>query len=416
VIGSGAREHAIVWKLKQSPRIKQIFVSPGNAGTSQIATNLSLEATDITALLAFARQNNVNLTFVGPETPLAEGIVDEFRSHNMPIFGPNKAAARIEASKVFAKDLMHNYSIPCAASRSFSSFEEASIYVKQQQMPIVIKADGLAAGKGVIIAQSVDEALRTIKLMMKERTFGTAGENVVVEEFLSGREMSVFVFTDGKDISPPVTACDYKRIFDGNMGPNTGGMGSFSPPDFYTDELGERAIKEIMQPTIRALQKEGAPFSGVLYGGLMITGAGPRTIEFNCRLGDPETQVILPRLDTDLAEIVLAVIENRLDKQPIAWSTKACIGVVMASGGYPDKYQTGFPITGLEDVDKEIMVFHSGTRHDSARRILTAGGRVLTVVATAETLVRAREKVYNNISRIHFEGAHYRRDIALFDS
>jgi phosphoribosylamine--glycine ligase len=416
VIGSGAREHAIVWKLKQSPRIKQIFVSPGNAGTSQIATNLSLEATDITALLAFARQNNVNLTFVGPETPLAEGIVDEFRSHNMPIFGPNKAAARIEASKVFAKDLMHNYSIPCAASRSFSSFEEASIYVKQQQMPIVIKADGLAAGKGVIIAQSVDEALRTIKLMMKERTFGTAGENVVVEEFLSGREMSVFVFTDGKDISPPVTACDYKRIFDGNMGPNTGGMGSFSPPDFYTDELGERAIKEIMQPTIRALQKEGAPFSGVLYGGLMITGAGPRTIEFNCRLGDPETQVILPRLDTDLAEIVLAVIENRLDKQPIAWSTKACIGVVMASGGYPDKYQTGFPITGLEDVDKEIMVFHSGTRHDSAKRILTAGGRVLTVVATAETLVRAREKVYNNISRIHFEGAHYRRDIALFDS
>ena len=251
--------------------------------------------------------------------------------------------------------------------------------------------------------------------MMQDKEFGVSGDKVVIEEYLTGREMSMFAFTDGKAISPPVTACDYKRVFDGNQGPNTGGMGSFSPPDFYTDELGERAMREIMRPTIKALAAEGAQYSGVLYGGLIITSEGPKTIEFNCRLGDPETQVIMPRLETDLSDIALAVIEKRLDKQKIEWSKKACVGVVMASGGYPGHYETGFPISGLDDVDKDIIVFHAGTKLDSQGRAVTNGGRVLTVVATGETLAAARQKVYNNISRISFKGAHYRKDIAPFN-
>ncbi|RJO60916.1 MAG: phosphoribosylamine--glycine ligase [Dehalococcoidia bacterium] len=414
VIGSGAREHAIVWKLLQSRNIERIFVAPGNAGTAQIASNLQINATDIISLIAAAHQNKVDFTFVGPETPLADGIVDEFQKAGLPIFGPSSASARIEASKIFSKDLMHRYGVPTSQSRSFSSFDEASVYMKQQTPPIVLKADGLAAGKGVVIAQSVEEALSSLKSMMQDKAFGVAGEKVVVEEYLTGREMSVFVFTDGKTLSPPVTACDYKRVFDGNQGPNTGGMGSFSPPDFYTEELGERAMREIMRPTIKALAAEGAPYSGVLYGGLMITSNGTKTIEFNCRLGDPETQVILPRLETDLTEIALAVVEKKLDRQKIQWSKKTCVGVVMASGGYPGHYETGFPINGLENVDPNVMVFHAGTKLDSSGRVVTAGGRVLTVVATGETLAQARQKVYNNISRIDFKGAHYRKDIAAF--
>ncbi len=391
-------------------------MAPGNAGTAQIATNIPLSATDISALISAAHQNKVDFTFVGPETPLAEGIVDKFQAAGLPIFGPSKAAARIEASKVFSKDLMHKYGIPCAASRSFPSYDEAANYVKVQTPLIVLKADGLAAGKGVIIAGSVDKALSSLKSMMQDKAFGAAGDKVVVEEYLAGREMSVFAFTDGVNVSPPVTACDYKRVYDDNKGPNTGGMGSFSPPDFYTDALGERVMREIMRPTIEALAAEGSPYSGVLYGGLMITAEGPMTIEFNCRLGDPETQVILPRLETDLAEIALAVIERRLDKQNIEWSKKACVGIVMASEGYPGHYQTGYPITGLGDVDKESMVFHAGTKLDASGRVVTSGGRVLTVVAMGDNLAQARQKVYNNISRISFEGAHYRKDIALFDT
>jgi phosphoribosylamine--glycine ligase len=348
--------------------------------------------------------------------PLAEGIVDEFQAKGLPIFGPSKAAARIETSKVFSKGLMNKYGIPCAASRSFSSFDEAANYIKVQTPPIVLKADGLAAGKGVIIAQSAYEAILSLRSMMEEKEFGASGDKVVVEEYLAGREMSVFAFTDGVNVSPPVTACDYKRVYDDNKGPNTGGMGSFSPPDFYTNALDERVMREIMRPTIEALATEGSPYSGVLYGGLMITAESPKTIEFNCRLGDPETQVILPRLETDLAEIALIVIKGKLNKQNIEWSKKACVGVVMASGGYPGHYQTDFPISGLGDVDKDVMVFHAGTRLDAEGRVVTAGGRVLTVVATGETLAMARQKVYNNISRISFKSAHYRKDIALFDT
>ncbi|MCL2678977.1 MAG: phosphoribosylamine--glycine ligase [Dehalococcoidia bacterium] len=414
VIGSGAREHAIVWKLKQSRQVERILVAPGNAGTAQIADNLLIDATDIPRLLAAARQNKVDFTFVGPETPLAAGIVDEFQKNGLAIFGPSQAAARIESSKVFSKNLMHTYGIPTAASRSFTAFEDAEAYVKLQKPPIVLKADGLAAGKGVVIAQSVEEAVSALNSMMRDKEFGEAGAQVVIEEYLSGREMSIFVFSDGVTISPPVTACDYKRVFDGNNGPNTGGMGSFSPPDFYTDILGERVMNEVMRPTIAALAQENSTYSGVLYGGLMITSDGPKTIEFNCRLGDPETQVILPRLETDLADIAAAVIERRLDKQEIAWSRKACVGVVMASGGYPGHYRTGLPITGLTDLDKDVTVFHAGTKLDPMGQVVTAGGRVLTVVASGETLAQARQKVYNNISRIGFEGAHYRSDIAKF--
>jgi len=414
VIGSGAREHAVVWKLLQGPGIEEILVAPGNAGTGLIASNLPISATDIPALVKTARQNNVTFTFVGPETPLAAGIVDEFQAAGLPIFGPSRAASRIESSKVFSKDLMHKYGIPTAASRAFTSFETASAYVKTQSPPIVIKADGLAAGKGVVIAQSVEDALAALKSMMQDKEFGASGERVVIEEFLTGREMSVFAFTDGLSISSPVTACDYKRVFDANQGPNTGGMGSFSPPEFYSDELGERAMREIMRPTIKALDAESSRYSGVLYGGLMLTPGGLKTIEFNCRLGDPETQVIMPRLETGLAEIALAVIEHRLGKLEIKWSAEPCVGVVMASGGYPGHYETGLPVSGLGDLDDDVMVFQAGTKLDASGKVLTSGGRVLTVVAKGETLAQARQKVYNNISRISFKDAHYRKDIALF--
>ncbi len=414
VIGSGAREHAVVWKLLQGPGIEEIFVAPGNAGTAGMASNLSISVTEIPALIKAARQNKVAFTFVGPETPLAAGIVDQFQSAGLAIFGPSRAAARIEASKVFSKDLMHKYSVPTASSRAFISFESASKYVNTLVPPIVIKADGLAAGKGVVIAHSVEDALFALKSMMQDKEFGASGEQVVIEEFLTGREMSVFAFTDGISISSPVTACDYKRIFDANEGPNTGGMGSFSPPEFYDEELGERAMREIMRPTIKALDAEASSYSGVLYGGLMLTLGGLKTIEFNCRLGDPETQVILPRLESDLAEIAIAVIEHRLEKMDIQWSSKPCVGVVMASGGYPGHYDTGLPISGLDDLEDDVMTFHAGTKLDASGRVVTSGGRVLTVVAKGETLAQARQKVYNNISRISFKGAHYRKDIASF--
>ena len=414
VIGSGAREHAIVWKFLQSPQVDKIFVAPGNAGTHSIAQNLNISATDITALIGAARQHKVDFTFVGPEIPLAEGLVDEFNKAGMPVFGPTSAAARIEASKVFSKSLMAKYAIPTAASQNFSDLNQAINYVKQQKPPIVLKADGLAAGKGVVIAQNIESAVDALTSMMQNNALGQAGERVVIEEYMNGREMSVFAFSDGTTLSHPVTACDYKRVFDNDEGPNTGGMGSFSPPDFFTAELGERAMCEVMRPTIKALELEGSPFTGVLYGGLMIDNSTIRTVEFNCRFGDPETQVIMPRLKSDLVDIVQAAIEKRLDKQIIEWSDDACVGVVMAAPGYPGHYPTGLPIYGLSDVESDVMIFHAGTTLDHDGRIVTAGGRVLTVVATGATLSQARQKVYNNLTRISFEGAHYRTDIAYF--
>ena len=354
---------------------------------------------------------------VGPEAPLAEGIVDQFQSRGLATFGASKAAAEIESSKVFSKGLMQKYNIPCARSASFTEYAEAKDYLQQQKPPIVVKADGLAAGKGVIVAESISEALASLSDIMEAKKLGAAGDRVVIEECLSGREMSTFVFTDSETIVPMVPACDYKRIYDGDRGPNTGGMGSYSPPPFFNAVLAENVAENIMKPTVKAMNSEGRPYKGTLYGGLMITSDGPKVLEFNARFGDPETQVVLPRLKTDLIDIMIAVIENRLDSVNIEWSNDACIGVVAASGGYPGSYETGFPISGLNDMDEDIMVFHAGTKEGTAPgEVLTSGGRVLTVAATGKTLGEARAKVYANISRIHFEGCYYRRDIARIEA
>ena len=411
VIGGGAREHTLVWKISQSPRVKEIYVAPGNAGTGLIAKNLDIKATDLQALAQAARERKIDLAVVGPEAPLAAGIVDLFHSRNIPVFGPSKEAAKIESSKVFAKELMQKYGIPCAQSKTFSSFEEAKDYVRSQKVPIVIKADGLAAGKGSIVASSFDEALKALSEIMEERIFGEAGDQVLIEECLMGKEVSLLAFTDGKTVVPMVPACDYKRVFDGDQGPNTGGMGSYSPPSFFDEEMSNRVRDTILEPTVRAMAEEGKPYKGVLYTGLMVTEEGPKALEFNARFGDPENQVMLPRLESDLVEIMLAVIEGRLDKIEVKWSDEACVGVVMASGGYPGSYQTGFPIEGLDRVDEGVLVFHAGTKATGVK-ILTDGGRVLTVTATGKTLAEARQKVYSNIPRIHFEGCHYRKDIA----
>ncbi len=350
---------------------------------------------------------------VGPEVPLADGIVDHFQGIGIPIFGSTKQATEIESSKVFAKELMRKYNIPCAQSITFSEYSQAKEYVQQQVPPIVIKADGLAAGKGVTVADSIPQALDVLSQLMESKKLGSAGERVIIEEHLSGKEMSSFAFTDGKTVMPMVSACDYKRVYDGDQGPNTGGMGSYSPPQFLDAALAKTVQETIMEPAVKAMAEEKIPYRGVLYGGLMITKDGPKVIEFNARFGDPEAQVTLPLLKTDLVDIILAVINGNLAQINVECSDDACVGVVMASGGYPDSYQTGFPISGLDSLDKDIMVFHAGTKIDpETGQVLTSGGRVLTVVATGKTIAQAREKVYASIPRIHFEGCHYRKDIA----
>ncbi len=343
--------------------------------------------------------------------------MDAFNKEGLSIFGPTRAAAQIEASKVFAKELMQKYNIPCARSASFSDYTHAKEYVKQQAPPVVIKVNGLAAGKGVVVAESTEQALDALASFMESKTLGTAGEQIVVEEHLSGREMSAFAFTDGTAVVPMVPACDYKRIFDGDRGPNTGGMGSYSPPYFLNSQLEVSVRETIMEPTVKALRQEKRPYKGVLYGGLMVTNNGQKVLEFNARFGDPETQVVLPRLRTDLVGIFIAVVDNKLDQVQVQWSEEACVAVVMASAGYPGSYQTGFPISGLNEVDRDVMVFHAGTKEGpTPGEVVTSGGRVLTVVATGKDLTEAREKVYNNMARIRFEGCQYRKDIAEITS
>jgi phosphoribosylamine--glycine ligase len=411
VVGGGAREHTLVWKLSQSKRVKEIFVAPGNAGTAQIAKNSDISPTNLDALCKAAQENRIDLVVVGPEAPLAAGIVDELQALGIPAFGPTKEAAFIESSKVFAKMLMHKYAIPCARDAVFTSFREAQAYVKDQPIPVVIKADGLAAGKGAIVAQSMEEALKALSDIMEKRVFGNAGNQVLVEECLVGRETSLLAFTDGKTVVPMVPARDYKRAFDHDQGPNTGGMGCYSPSKFLNKELRDRAIKTIVEPVVKAMAKEGRPYKGVLYTGLMLTCDGPKVLEFNARFGDPETQVQLPLLKSDLVDIMLSVIDGKLAMTAVEWNNGACVGVVMASGGYPGSYRQGFPIAGLDGVDRDIVVFHAGTKMDD-RKVLTAGGRVLTVVATGKTVVEAREKVYLNLPHIRFDNCHYRKDIA----
>ena len=403
----------MVWKLAQSPKVNEIYVAPGNAGTASLAHNLDTGATDIGELVKIAQEKSIELVVVGPEASLADGIVDSFQAIGIPIFGATKKAAQIESSKVFAKELMQKYGIPCARSASFADFTQAKEYIQQQPLPLVVKADGLAAGKGVTVANSIPQALAALANIMETKAFGAAGDKVVIEECLSGKEMSAFAFTDGNGVIPMVAACDYKRVYDGDQGPNTGGMGSYSPPHFMSPSLAKTVTETIMEPAVKAMGREKRPYKGVLYGGLMITNDGPKVLEFNARFGDPESQVTLPLLKTDLVDIILAVINGNLDQINVECSQDACVGVVMASAGYPGNYKTGFPITGLNELDRDILVFHAGTKIGSEPgQVLTSGGRVLTVVAIGRTIAKAREKVYANIPRIRFEGCHYRRDIA----
>ena len=375
---------------------------------------MAIKADDIDALAALACEKKLDLTIVGPEAPLAAGIVDRFQALGLPVFGPTQAAARLESSKVFAKTLMERYSIPCAHGSSFSSFDSALKYLSTQPLPVVVKADGLAAGKGVTVAATIAEAEKALYEIMQSRLYGAAGDSVLIEECLVGREVSFLAVSDGHTVLPLAAACDYKRAYNGNTGPNTGGMGGYSPPRFLYPALSTQIIDTIIKPTIAALAAEGTPYRGVLYAGLMITADGPKVLEFNARLGDPETQVILPLLETDLVEIAAGVIEGRLEAGTVRLSGKASVGVVMASCGYPGPYKTGFPIYGLDTLDGGTLVFHAGTRCDSQGQIVTTGGRVLSVVATGNSLADARRRAYGRLENINFEGGYYRRDIARF--
>ncbi len=413
VVGGGAREHALVWKLAQSPKVDKVFVAPGNAGTASIAQNLNIAPSDIEELGKVACDEHVDLVVIGPESPLTQGIVDHFNSLGIPAFGPTKAAAQIESSKVFARNLMEKYGIPCPKGAVFSSHHEAHEYIKQQKTPIVIKADGLAAGKGTIIAESREEAEKTLSDIMEAKTFGSAGDKVLIDEYLNGKEVSLLAFTDGKTVVPMIPACDYKKIGDNDQGPNTGGIGGYSPPGFFSAELAEKATNAILLPAVKAMADEGIPYRGVLYAGLMLTDREILTLEFNARFGDPESQVTLPLLKTDLVDILMAVVEGNLDQLRIQWSDDACVGVVMASGGYPGSYKTGFPIKGLDKAEKDVLIFHAGTSLGNDGTIYTNGGRVLTVVGVGKNIAGAREKVYANLPDIYFEGCYYRKDIAL---
>ncbi len=414
IVGSGAREHTLAWKVAQSPRVSQLYVAPGNAGTASLATNLDISPLKIADLAVTAEKLGIDLTIVGPEQPLADGIVDLFTKRGIPIAGPSAAATRIESSKAFAKQLMEKYGIPCASGGVFHSYNEAIDFLSTQQYPLVIKADGLAAGKGVIIADTPATAKNALNDIMKEKVFGSAGNTVVIEECLTGKEVSLLAFTDGETVVPMIPACDYKRIYDNDEGPNTGGMGSYSPPSFFDPALTEHVSSTILMPIIKGMAAEGIPYSGVIYAGLMLTPEGAKVLEFNARFGDPETQVILPRLESDLVDIFIAILENKLGNMNIRWKNNACVGVVTASGGYPDSYKKGLPITGLNALDENVLTFHAGTNLDgTSGSIVTSGGRVLTVVACGHSIKEARDTVYNNISRIRFEGCFYRRDIAL---
>jgi phosphoribosylamine---glycine ligase len=413
VVGGGGREHTLVWKIAQSPRVRKVFAAPGNAGTAAIAENLNLRPTDIEGLGKAAKEKGIDLVVVGPEAPLASGIVDYFDKLGIPIFGPTKAATQVESSKVFARNLMEKYGIPCPKGATFSSYSEAREYLQEHRPPVVIKAEGLAAGKGVIIAGSLKEAHKALGDIMEAKIFGSAGDRVIIDEYLSGREVSLIAFTDGKAVSAMVPACDYKKIGDNDQGSNTGGMGSYGPPGFFSAGMTKKVTENILLPTVKAMAKEGLPYKGVLYAGLMIIDGEPVVLEFNARFGDPETQVILPLLKTDLVDILMTVVQGNLDRVKIEWSPESCVGVVMSSGGYPGSYKTGFPIQGIDSMDKDVLVFHAGTKLGNDGIIYTDGGRVLTVVGVGQDMAEAREKVYRNISNICFEGCHYRKDIAL---
>ena len=413
VIGSGGREHALVWKLKQSPRVTEIYCAPGNAGTGRIATNVSLPISDHAGLVKFARAEGIDLTVVGPDDALAAGIVDHFQHAGLKIFGPTQSAARLESSKVFAKEFMQRHGIPTAASDHFSNSADAHRFCQESRYPLVIKADGLALGKGVIIAQTPWEATQALNAIMEKRQFGAAGDRVVIEEFLTGQECSIHALVDGEHYLLFPAAQDHKQIFDGDQGPNTGGMGTFSPPEkLVTPEIIGRIHREVMEPFMAGLKKDGLLFRGLLFPGVMVTAEGPKLLEFNCRFGDPETQVLLPRLQCDLVELIEATVDGRLDTIQPAWDSRAAVCVIMASGGYPGDYEKGKVITGIEEAEalEGVTVFHAGTKLVD-EELVTAGGRVLGVTALGLDLAAAQARAYAAVAKIHFEGATFRRDI-----
>lgn len=415
VIGSGGREHAIVWKLRQSPSVTELYCAPGNAGIEQQATLVPIRASEQEKLLAFVQKKKIDLTVVGPEQPLVEGIVDRFEQHGLKIFGPRKAAAMLEGSKVFAKNFMQKYGIPTARFQSFSGSDrpDAELFLNELSFPVVVKANGLAAGKGVVICESREQAERSLDDMMVDKSFGSAGERVVIEKYLLGEEASVFVLTDGSDFLMLASAQDHKRIFDGDRGKNTGGMGAYAPAPVVDDMLMQRIISEIVQPTLEGMRKEGTLYRGCLYFGLMITTSGPTVLEYNCRFGDPEAQVVIPLLDGDFAELLMSVARGKLDKSLAKVHHGSAVCVVMASWGYPDEYETGKKISGLNSFQGSVVVvFHAGTK-EQGTDLVTSGGRVLGVTALGfgQDLETTIEKAYQAVGKISFEGAHYRRDI-----
>jgi phosphoribosylamine--glycine ligase len=413
VLGSGGREHALLWKLQQSPRVTALFCAPGNAGTAQLATNVPIKITEQQKLVEFALREKIDLTVVGPDDALAAGIVDLFQKNGLRIFGPTQSAARLESSKVFAKEFMVRHGLPTARSGSFSDSSEAQRFCQKARHPLVVKADGLALGKGVIIARNSWESGLAIHEIMDARKFGDAGNQVLIEEFLEGEECSIHALVDGQSYLLFPGAQDHKRALDGDQGLNTGGMGTFSPPaKLLTAELEERVRREVLDPFIAGLKRDGLDFRGMLFPGLMITAEGPKLLEFNCRFGDPETQVLLTRLDSDLVELLEATIDGRLDSVQARWKPESAVCVVLASGGYPGSYATGLPISGLDDVPEGVTVFQAGTREENGR-IVTAGGRVLGVTALANDLASARQRAYAAVDGIEFEGRHFRRDIAV---
>ncbi len=413
VVGSGGREHALAWKLAQSGKVSKVYGAPGNPGIAQIGQCIDIPVTEIKALADFAEKEGIDLTVVGPEAPLVAGIVDEFESRGLKIFGPSKQAARLEGSKAFAKEMMKKYGVPTADFKVFSDPEEAKRYVEEKGAPIVVKADGLAAGKGVVVAKSVEEAIEAIERIMVEKVFGSAGDKVVIEDCLFGEEASYLVITDGERFIPLATAQDHKAVFDGDKGPNTGGMGAYSPAPVLSEELEREVQERVIKPILEGMRKEGHPFKGVLYAGLMVTDEGVKVLEFNVRFGDPEAQAILRRLDSDLFEVCMSVSEGKLVDE-LKWNPETSICVVLASKGYPGKYEKGKVITGIEEAEKipTVVVFHAGTKIENGK-LVTNGGRVLNVTALGKDIFEARERVYRAVEKIYFEGMHYRKDIGL---
>jgi len=412
VIGSGGREHAMVWKLAQSLRKPTLYCAPGNAGIESLATCVPVKADDITGLKSFVESEKIDLTVVGPEAPLALGIVDEFRKSKFKIFGPTKSAARIEASKTFSKEIMANANILTAKAQSFDRVASALAYLDQHELPVVVKADGLAQGKGVVVATTREEATQAVRDSMEHAVFGQAGQRVLIEQFLDGEELTIMAFTDGRTVVPMLPAQDHKRVGDGDTGPNTGGMGAYCPAPLGTVALREQVTRQVLYPAVEALSRMGCPFQGVLYTGLMVVKGTPYVLEFNARMGDPETQVVLPLLKTDLLEVIEAVVEHRLDQLTVDWHDETAVCVVMTSGGYPAAYQTGRAIHGLPTMtDERTVVFHAGTAR-TGTEVHTAGGRVLGITARGKTLADAQAEAYRVTRSIAFEGAHYRTDIA----